>query len=201
MKTKILILFSLTALFSSCQKNDNSVGGNSHYDISEDLYPLLFTPGSYWIYENQSRRMDSVNLISSEVDTVGPFNSGKGFTSTSEAYNIVYESSVYGTYQEQFVGYVISKGSVDGDYIYLSSFDVGDASRNARIAAIHDSLEIRGIAYNNVVEMEISKDNYINSEMRLCWVDSIGLVQKIIFENPNDSVIWQLIEYKVELNF
>lgn len=199
MTKKILIIFSFLVFVSSCKKEDNSVGGNNHYDINENLYPLLFTPGSYWIYENQDMSVDSVILKSSEVDTAGPFNIGKGFTSTYEAYNLEYESSVYGEYQEQFVGYVISKGSVDGGYIYLSSFDVGETNDNATIVSIHNNMEIKGTTYNQVVEMGINIDDYISSKMSLFYVDSVGIVKKIIIENANDSITWQLIKHKTTL--
>lgn len=156
--------------------------------------------GSFWIYENiKDKSIERVVLKSCELDTLGPSSIGKGYSLTNEAYVLDYHSSVYGNYTDTYYGYVIARGPYQLDYIYLSNFDIGNEVRNARIADIHDTLIIKGTSYNRVVEMTISKDDFIDTDMRLFYVDSIGIVQKILIENPNDSITWQLNEYEVEL--
>ena len=199
---RTLILLGFIVICASCQEEEGEkIGGNDHYNISENLYPLLYIPESYWVYENQTGSLDSVILIYCEADTLGPFKTGDCCTMTQEVYNLEYESSKYGSFTEHFIGYVIKRGSIDGAYIYLSSFDVGDNRNNTSIADIHDSLIIAGVTYYQIVEMEISKDDYISSDMRLFYVDSVGVIQKILIDNLNDSIIWQLIEYNTTLLF
>jgi hypothetical protein len=148
-------------------------------------------------YQNED--LDSVILSTSEADTIGPFKTGDCCTMTAEVYNIEYVSSQYGIFYEQFVGYVISRGSTGGGYIYLSSFLVGDHSRNAEIVFVHDSLNLNGTTYRRVVEMEIHKDYYVDQDMRFFYVDSVGIIKKILINSMNDSTIWQLVSYTTEL--
>ena len=183
----------------SCKKEDNSTGGNSYYIIDKNLHSMLFDKNSYWIYKNiDSKAIDSVSVAEIVIDTIGPFNIGKGYTSTYQVYNVKYLSSFYGPYSEQYVGYVISRGSKDGSYVYLSSFQKGDSSLNAKIIAIHDSLSVNEISYRYVVEMEIKKDKYIENPMNLYYVNSIGLIKKEIKEDNVIKITWELLRYNVE---
>lgn len=198
MKRITLVLLVYILVISSCQKEETSCGVD-HHNISENLYPLLFNPESYWIYENQNGIADSVILQYCVADTSDRIKTGVCNSLTEEVYNLDYESSEYGKYSEHFFGYLIRRGSIDGGQIYLSSFRVGDNVGNATIAAIHDSLVIKGKTYNRVVEMEVFKDEYINSDMRLYYVDSIGVIKKILIDDSNDSIIWELTRYNTTL--
>ena len=196
------IIFVLLLFFSisfSCNKEEEITGGNYHYKISEPLYPMLFDKESYWIYKNiNSKIIDSISLSEIIMDTIGPFNTGKGFTSTYQVFDLKYLSRIFGEYSEQYVGYIISRGSIYGGYIYLSSFRIGDASKNASITAIHDSLIINEIIYRNVVEMNIKKDLYIENDMHLFYVDSIGLIKKEIKEVNNTQTTWEIVNYNIK---
>lgn len=199
MARKILIFVSFILALISC-KEEEIKGINNHHNFDKDLLPLLFSQDSYWIYDDQYGNLDTVVLISSEIDTLYE-RIGAGSTASYEVYNLEFESSNYGIYIEQYVGYLISRGSIYGGYTYLSSFRVGEENDNALLSEIHDSLEINGIVYCNVVEMQISKDEYIANDMILFYVDSVGVIKKILIESLNDSITWQLIDYEVALKF
>jgi hypothetical protein len=193
----LIFLFSLIPI--SCTKEEEPSGGNHHYKLSESLYPMLFDKESYWIYKNiNTKTIDSISLIEIMMDTIGPFNVGKGYTSTYQVFNLKYSSRIYGEYSEQYVGYLISRGSTNGGYVYLSSFLVGDSSKNASITAIHDSLIINEFLYRNVVEMNIIKDLYIENDMHLFYVDSIGFIKKEIREENNIQVTWEIVNYNIK---
>ncbi len=184
-------------IFSTCKKEEN-YGHHSHSEISKNLYPLLFSPDSYWIYEDQNNNLDSLVLLTNKFDKIS-FGGGHGYSYTADVYNLGYESEKYGAYTEQFVNYLISRGSIKGGYVYLSSFKVGEKFLNAEIRAIHDSLVVYGTTYNQVVEMKITKDEYVKFDMRLYYVDSIGIIKKTIYNSIDDSVTWQLIRHKTTL--
>ena len=201
MKKVVLILITIS-LFS-CSKDAN-FDTTSHLvsSISSSLYPFLFKKGSYWVYENQNTgQLDSVVVNSVTKDTVSlsPLGPGQGARGEEEYYNINYWSSVNGSYDEQLVGYVISKGLVSGGYLYLSSHKIGDESLNAKLTAIYDTLTIEDNLYRNVVKMEDSKDLYLSTDMNLYYVDSVGLVKKEIISNDTIVETWNLIRYSVSL--
>lgn len=200
MKTirQILILIIISIFLVSCDKEEDNIGGNHHYLINEGLYPMLFDKGSYWIYKNtEANNIDTIKLIGIEMDTIGPINTGKGYTSTYQVYNLNYSSNILGEYQEQYVGYVISRGSREGGYVYLSSHQIGDSTMNAKITAIHNSMIINGITFKNVVELDIQKDSYQEYDMNLYYVDSIGLIKKEIKEDNIIQRIWELKEHSI----
>jgi hypothetical protein len=195
----LLMIMILSLIPFSCSKEEDTTGGNYYYEIDKRLYPLLFNKESNWIYKNMDTNIiDSISLIEIIMDTIGPFNVGKGFTQTFQVFNLRYSSRLYGEYSEQYVGYVISKGSINGGYVYLSSFQAGDSSMNAKITAIHDSLIVNEMIYKNVVEMDIKKDMYIENDMHLFYVDSIGLIKKEIKEENNIKTSWELLNYNID---
>lgn len=194
----LLILMTLLISWISCHREEEYGGGNTLYLVAESLYPMLFDKGSYWIYKNlETNNIDTVVLIEIQMDTIGPFNIGKGYTKTEQVYNLNYSSKVLGEYQEQYIGYVISMRPLGGGFVYLSSHQIGDFSNNAKITAIHDSLIIDGKTFKNIVELDIQKAPFIDHNMNRYYVDSIGLVKKEIKEGNIIQETWELMEYKI----
>ena len=197
-KQTILIFFIISLLISSCEKNE-PFGGNDHYLLNESLYPLLFDVNSYWVYENnETGTFDSLYLVENIMDTMGPTNVGHGYSSTYQVFNLKYASNINGEYTEHYVGSVITKGSTDGGFLYFSSFWVGDSRRNATISSILDSLELNGNVYKDVVVMDVKKDLYINDDMNLYYVDSIGVIKKEIKEGNAIISTWGLTDYSIK---
>jgi len=194
---QILLISSL--ILMSCKKSEEVTGGNHYYKINESLHPMLFDVESYWIYKNNMTNIiDSIKLTEVEMDTIGPFNLGNGYTSTYQAFNLKYSSKIFGEYSEQYVGYVISRGSTEGGYVYLSSHKIGDSTANAKITAIHDTLIVNNLIYENVVELNIKKDMYIEDELNLFYVDSIGIIKKEIKEDNIIQDTWELLNYNIK---
>ena len=131
-----------------------------------------------------------------EIDTLY-INSGNGFSQHVEIYILDYVSTAFGNYSDTYKGYVITRGVNSSCFVYLSSFKIGDSNLNARITDIHDTLIISGLTFFRVVEMEISSNcNYLASDMRLFYSDSVGVIKKIQFDNMNDSTTWELVDYE-----
>ena len=118
----------------SCQKHDDNNNSSYHYSkVNKSLYPMLFDKGSYWVFEEQNdNTLDSIEIIDLAIDTIliGPSGPGQGYTGEAQYYNLTYFSTIYGEYQEQLVGIVISRGCINGGYLYVSSFKIGDESNN-----------------------------------------------------------------------
>ena len=195
-----IFVFAFIILFTpSCNPEEEENGNGGTYYImklSESLLPMLFAPGSSWIYSNtDSSGFDEVVLEMAEADTLGPFKGAGPF----QAYNYTYHSNQYGQYAEFYIGYVIKKSFVGDGYLYLSSHRVGDSVCNAKISAIYDSLTINGIQYMEVVEMDIAKDYDINHPTKLYYVDSVGVVKKEIEVSEGVVEIWNLVSYNVSL--
>ena len=203
MKQITILLFIVLLIFlNACSKEKEQDSAVHESKISASLYPFLFKKDSYWIYENQSsRQLDSVVVMSLCRDkfTNGPTSPGQGPNGQTEFFNINYESSVFGNYDEQLVGYIISKGSIYGGYIYLSSYKLGDETKNAKLTNIYDSLSVNGILYSRVVKMENSKDQFLPTDMNLYYVDSIGVIKKELLVNDTITETWNLLRYSVYL--
>jgi len=198
---KILLILIIISFFS-CSKDEEKETPQPVGTISSSLHPFLFKKGSYWIFKNQNTgQLDSVvvNSISKNIFTVGPSHPGQGSQGQEEYYNINYLSTINGSYDEQLIGYVISKGLFSGGYVYLSNHKIGEESLNAKLTNIYDSLSIESNLYQNVVKMENSKDSYLTSDLNLYYVDSIGLVKKEIISNDSIIDTWNLLRYSVNL--
>ena len=197
-----LILIFLCLSLVACEKEAISPGGgggHDHFLVDESLYPLLFDKGSYWIYENKENNVvDTVEIGRIEMDTIGPFNTGHGYSNSYQSFDLVCYSKLMGVFFITYFWDVISISSHEGPYLYLSGDEIGRSWRNARIAAIHDSLIINGLVYNKVVEMDIMRDYQIENDMNLYYVDSIGLIKKEIKEDSTIIETWELIEHSVK---
>jgi hypothetical protein len=190
----------LCLVLFSCQKENTITGGHDYYQINEQLRPMLFDTGSNWIYANpQTSEKDSVVIVNIEMDTVGPYAVGNGYTASQQIFFLTYHSSLFGYYEEILVGYVISHGSLTGGFVYLSSHQIGDEAMNAKIANIHDSLIVNDLVYYKAVEMDVENDSYLKKNMNMYYVDSVGLVKKEIKKNFAIAETWILESHDVTL--
>lgn len=190
-----LLFAMLFCILPSCSE-DNPGGGTQYNEIHENLFSFLFEPGSYWIYSrNEHNMIDSIYLTDQIVYNLSSVSVGQGNSIVNQEYKISYTSSLAGTYSEYLVGYIISRGSVSGGYIYLSSYQIGDVGANARIENIFDSLAIKETTFYNVVMMKITKDNYIETDMHLYYADSIGVIKKEILDGEQIIETWDLMSY------
>jgi hypothetical protein len=201
--TQVLIvsLFLLSILFS-CEDEETTSKKPDFYKVDSSLNSMFFDEDSYWVYENSDKsKTDSVVIKDIIKDTLelGPSMPGQGITGYAEYYSVEYLSSQFGKYYEQLVGYIISQGCIYGGYLYLSSHHVGDSSWNAEITEIYDTLLVGENTFFDVVKMEILKDAYINSDINLYYVDSIGIVKKEIKEGNLIKDTWNLARYNVNL--
>jgi len=200
MNYKILLFFISFLFFLSCNKDETTNHYYQYINIDSALYPLLFDTGSYWVYENEINKIiDSISLININKYYLPPVKIGQESSLYFEEYNLKYSSSISGIYDEQLVGYIISKGSTNGGYIYLGSHQVGDSSQNANIDTIYDTLIIAGNTYFNVVKMQCRKDQYLSDDLNLYYADSIGLIKKVIIEGEMITDNWNLLRYKTNL--
>jgi hypothetical protein len=196
--------------FGACDIEDDSTYDDTYYSaynytyykIDENLYPLLFDTGSYWIYENINNLLiDSIIIVGFEIDTfyIGPGGSGQGPIGEEQYFNLTYKSDVSGIYEEQLIAYFISRGLVYGGCVYISSQSIGDTWSNAQISAIFDSLIINNRTYRNVVKMKLVQDKYLDTDMNLYYSDSIGIVKKEIIEDSMIVGTWNLLRYNTQL--
>jgi hypothetical protein len=215
LRLKIGLILS-TLIISCVEENepDEEVFINNyfHHKISKNLYPYLFDPGSYWLYNtSENDLIDSIYLDTFKIDTlyIGPSEPGQGPLGEEQYYELTYQSSLSGEYKEYLFGYVISRGFIYGGYIFISTNEIGDIRGNVKLKEIHDSLVINNKIYYDVKEMEIAKEYYVNYEtgnmldpdsidsMNMFFVDSVGLVKKVIKENKTTIETWNLLNYNV----
>ena len=174
-----------------------------HGKISESLHPFLFDTGSYWIYKRSNSSIpDStvVKSISKNTFIVGPMGPGQGDQGDEEYYNIHYLSfPANNVYDEQLLGYVISRGLYYGGCVLLSSKKVGDKGLNAEILEVLDSLTVENKIYKTVVKMKVNQDKYIDQNYQLYYVDSIGVIKKEIMGNGTVTETWNLLRFRTKL--
>lgn len=199
----ITYLFSIlifSTLILSCSKEEEPGSKYFYSKINEDLYPLLFASGSYWVYTKQNvGSIDSIALIKVDMDTFTIQRYEEGVVDEEQYYDNTYSSTEFEIFHEQLIGYVISRGFIYGGYVYLSSHKIGDETLNAKISEIYDTLTVNGIRYSNVVKMELSQDGYLNSDMNLYYVDSIGVIRKEIKQNSSITETWDLLRFNVNM--
>ena len=203
-KSLLMMLFISLLMCAGCKKDEDTY---FHHKISENLYPLLFNEGSYWIYNNTDTSLfDTVVLTSVEIDTVvyGPSGPGQGSPGEEQVYVLFYTSSQFGAYQRTLrEDYISRSWMVGGEPIgveYLSSHNIGDELMSAKIADIHDSYVVNGESYANVVKMDIK--NYggnFTGDMNLYYVDYVGIIKKIFIKDDDTVEVWELLEYNVTL--
>lgn len=189
------ILMITSVFFASCEKGES--GGNTNESLNEGLYPMLFSPGSYWIYESSiNGDLDSL-FLTDIIDDKVVIVTGKGYTSTFEAYKLTYLGQNSGWYNEYLFGYVISRGKTNGGFVYFAGDYVGESVSNASISAFLDTLTINSETFRNVIKMEVEKDSYIEDNQFLYYVDSVGVVKKEIIKSSGAIEAWTLTNRNV----
>ncbi|MGE5447550.1 MAG: hypothetical protein ACM3PR_04255 [Bacteroidales bacterium] len=193
--------------------------------IDNSLHPILFNKGSYWVYtmvplkadtlktvpkdsltppkdsivyvrDSTNIMHDSISVESIEKDTLYITGNVRYY----EYYRIHYHSSLENSfYDEQLIGYVISRGLNEGGFLLLSSKKKGDKSKNAEITDIFDELKIEDKTYKNVVKMKVLKDQFIKDNYFLYYVDNVGIVRKEKVVDNKVTETWNLIKDKVSL--
>jgi hypothetical protein len=201
MSSKVIFILMLPILFLGCRKEDEKKVINTN-KISKNLYPFLFDKGSYWIYKQiNTGILDHLEVQTITRDSFGilPSFPGQGLQGYEEFYTINYSSTLAGSYNEQLLGYVISKGLYHGGFVFLSSKKIGDKSMNAELTDVIDSLTIENRTYKEVIRMKISEDQYFIGNYILYYADSVGLIRKEKIVNEAITESWNLIEFKTNL--
>lgn len=193
--TLIILLFIV--LFTGCKKDKEIAQTNyDHHKISQTLYPFLFHLGSYWVFKDTITSTIDSTIVTSITKNTFYFKGGD-----AEYFHINYKSyPTNSTYQEELIGYVISRGNSSSGYTLLSSKQKGDKSQNAEITDVLDSLIVEGKTYHTVVKMKIKKDYNIPNNYNFYYVDSVGIIKKET--TVNDLVIdtWNLLRYKTVMH-
>lgn len=196
---KVALIIALAFTMAACEENEN----NELIKIDSTLKPFLFDKGSYWVYtmvpikadtlviqkdslstpkdsiifvnDTTNVQRDTIRVESIAKDTIYP----SGMTRTYEIYDIKYFSSLNdSTFNEQLIGYVITKGQVNGGFVLLSSKRNGDKSLNAEIVNVSEEMKVENVTYKQVVKMKVTKDKFINDSYFLYYVDRIGIIRK-----------------------
>lgn len=224
---KVIIVIALAFTMAGCEENEEN---KELVKIDPTLKPFLFDKGSYWVYtmypikadtiviqkDSISAPKDSVIFVNDTIniiqDTVRVESIAKdtiypaGIPRFYEIYDIKYFSSLNdSTYHEQLIGYVISKGQVDGGFVLLSSKKKGDKSLNAEIVSVSEEMKMGNVTYKQVVKMKVTKDKFIKDSYYLYYVDQKGVVRKeklgMNAANKEDSVVerWDLKTSQIQL--
>lgn len=225
MKAAILVI-ALASIMTACEKDEQKY---ELVKIDDSLKPFLFDQGSYWVYtmypikadtivvkkDSLSAPKDSVIYVRDTVnvqndsvfvesiakDTINPV----GMPRSYEIYDIKYHSSLKdSSYHEQLIGYVITKGLVDGGFVLLTSKKKNDRSMNAEIVNYSEEMKVENVTYKQVVKMKVSKDKFINDNYFLYYADQKGMIKKEklgLDIQKKDSVIetWTLKKSNVKL--
>lgn len=197
MQTKnwLILLIVISFVVTSCKKEEEIYWPISY--VGEEVHPFLFDIGSVWLYKNPvSKEIDNVEIIDFAFDRYIP---GGKLNGELQFYRISYVSDVFGEYKEYACLDIISRAIHFGGILFIASGNEGDECENARIDTIYSSFYVNGIAYEDVVKMEIEADEWLDIEMNLYWADSIGVVKKEIIENDQIIETWNLQSYDVVL--
>ena len=218
----LLIIIVIGMATTGCMKED--ADSTILVKIDKSLYPYLFDKGSYWNYNMypliadtlQTVIKDSLGLSKDSIvfvnDTIPVTDSVTvesiekdtlyitGNVRYYEYYRINYHSTYENvSYTDNLMGYIISRGTYNGGYLFLSSKKKGDKSQNAEIIAILDELKVENRTYRQVIKMKVLKDQYINDNYYLYFVNNVGIIKKEKEVNKAIVETWNLRNYKVNL--
>ena len=201
---KYLILFTgiIIPLIVSSQDYDTNF-------IDNRLYDYLFESGSFWVYE----KADSTNVIDSLVETAFVHECtppviihGELVMGPVEYYKVFYESKTlnYQTW-DQYIGYVIVREGLDwgnnGQYIFLSSYEIGDNTGGAEIIDTMDTLVLNDFEFYHVTRMLIMHDIFENNNpVSYYYAKGIGMIRKEIYsgDTTNLQVVWNIKNWQVD---
>jgi hypothetical protein len=201
MKLELLYFLLIPVFIISCNNKDEEEP-ILHYKICECMYPYIFDAGSYWVYESANTNiLDSivVGSLSEETYYIPHTTPGQGSNGIIDYVLINYFSSAEGIYSENVFADEISRGFLEGGFVFLSS-DPGQGVQNAIVEGIVDSLLIENEVYRNVRVMKIFKDHYISEDCKFYYVDSVGVVRKEILTGDSVSFTWNLLRFSTTLH-
>jgi len=173
-----------------------------YYDyIDNRLRDYLFDNGSYWVYE----KADSTNVIDSLVQTelVHEFLASPFYTYT-EHYQAFYESKTlnYQTW-DQYIGYVIVKKGVNwgnGQYIFLSSYSIGDERSGAKIIGTFNTFVLNNFEFNYVTKMLIMNNIFENNNPTIYYyAKGVGMIRKELYSADTSHLqeVWNIKNWQV----
>lgn len=193
-------------MYSCKTDGDKPFADKDFNQVSESVYPFLFTEGSFWVFSiSNSSELDSVYVVSGAWDTWrpgGPSGPGQGSSDSPSYhyYNMDYSSSVRGSYTE----YVISD-LITSDYLYIqgktwliASKEIGSGGNSSTISAVHDQYEVQAGSFNDVTEMHVFEEDMVTLEEIRFYADFVGLIKKIEVSN-GDSTTYELLRFEAEL--
>ncbi|MBK6345509.1 MAG: T9SS type A sorting domain-containing protein [Bacteroidales bacterium] len=173
-----------------------------YYDyIDNRLRDYLFDNGSYWVYE----KADSTIVIDSLVQTelVHKFLASPFYTYT-EHYQAFYESKTlnYQTW-DQYIGYVIVKKGVNwgnGQYIFLSSYSIGDERNGAKIIGTFNTFILNNFEFNYVTKMLIMNNIFENNNPTIYYyAKGVGMIRKELYSADTSHLqeVWNIKNWQV----
>jgi len=219
----VILILALAMAMIGC-KEEEEKKPTILVKIDKSLYPFLFDKGSLWIYtkvnfindtipvkhpETSVKKdsiisvrdtvniiLDTVNVESIEKDTLYVPDNVRYY----EYYNIRYHNSFEDTiYNEQLLGYVISRGLNNGGFVLLSSKKQDDKSMNATIVSVTDEMKVENVTYKQVVKMKVDKDQFIKDNYFLYYVDKVGVIRKEKVVNDTIRETWNLKNHTIQL--
>lgn len=192
-----ILLFAFIIFTFACTKQEDPQSNPAQRGpISPTLHSFIFKENSFWVYRRfTDSSIDSVVVRDTELQWL--YLSGGG--PILQELTMTYYSTKFDYYTEYVAYNIITEGKMSGGIKFIGGMNVGDSLLNARLTEIHDTLIINGDSYSNVIEMHVGKDEYINKDMNLYYVDSIGVVRKEIKDSSSVVETWDLIRYNVTI--
>lgn len=175
--------------------------------ISSNLYDYLFYEGSFWVYEQEETNTIDSLIVTEVIHGFNPevWVHGEFVMEEVEYYQMFYESITldYQTW-DQFIGYVIVREGVDwgnnGQYIFLSSYQIGDESGGAKIVDTMDTFSINSLEFYDVTKIFI-ESNYIEDSKPTHYYYSkdVGIIRKEILSLDTTQILeaWNLINWNL----
>lgn len=179
--------------------------------ISNSLKDYLFEKGTFWVYEEINTNLIDSLVITEVTHTFNPeiWIKGQRAFRAQEYYQINYESKTlnYKTW-DKYIGYVVVREGInwgnDGQYIFLSSYNIGDDSQGAKIVNTLDTMEINNFKFSKVTKMLIMKNKFENDQPTYYYyyyyyANGIGIIRKEICLNDTSQVqeVWNIKNWKI----
>ncbi len=201
MKIKSLLLIGIIIpFFVPAQEPDTTF-------LSPNLQDYLFETGSFWVYE----KADSTHAVDSLVQTALVHDFMPGFYmhgyyySAAEYYQAYYESKTlnYQTW-DQYIGYVIVKEGINwgnhGQYIFLSSYRIGDDSEGAEIIDTLNTFALNNFGFNHVTRMLIMNNIFENNNPTIYYyAKGVGMIRKELYDADTSHLqeVWNIKNWQV----
>ncbi|PCJ67735.1 MAG: hypothetical protein COA58_00955 [Bacteroidetes bacterium] len=197
---------------STCKPDEDiPVTGEYRLGPKGEAY-IKFTPGSYWIYENdKSKELDTITMqwyYSKMINLKGERNSFSREDIDLKMGPYIfdlqhpYPDATPSPLPHVFVFHTQKGPSRSGIFFYPfdTNLQGGNSGQVTKLNQLHDSLKIQDQWYYDVAEFEADID-YIWDERRTkyFWAKNIGLVKREKYMNFTEEYIegWELIDFDV----